>query len=393
MDKKNIDFKQPRYILPLVILPFILLIAYVVQGMNFGKEEVSTNLEEVQEVNSNIQTADLSRRKEKSKLGALKDAFQKSADFSSIQEINPEEKNNEVEDKGSLYSNTEMRTIDSLNTETRIKKSEMDKQKANYKSDYKGDEFDSSLQNVGEERERNAPKKSKTKDEMDVFKQQMKYIDSIQNPQKYVSKRTIKKAEKNEDTSESVAVLKANNPAASFFNTVSENKFSNDIAAIIDETIKIVSGSRVRIRLLDDVIISNGLIKKGSYLYGNVSGFRSQRVAINITSIMVSGKRTKVNLSIFDNDGQEGLFVPSSAFRDLTKNIGSQAGSQNIQIEQQSNTAAEFAIGALQDAYRSTTQAISKEVKKNKAVLKYNTQVFLINTKEKETQYSQTEEQ
>lgn len=392
MDIKNINFKQPRYIIPLIILPFILLIAYVVQGMNTGKEEVS-NLEEVQEVNSNIQTADLSRRKEKSKLGALKDAFQKSSDFSSIQEIDREEDNNEVEDKGSLYSNTEMRTIDSLNNETRIKKAEMDRQKANYKSDYGGDMFDPSPQEGEGERERNAPKKSKTKDEMDVFKQQMKYIDSIQNPQKYIAKRVREKVEKNEDTSESVTVQKANNPAASFFNTVSENKFSNDIAAIIDETIKIVSGSRVRIRLLDDVIISNGLIRKGSYLYGNVSGFKSQRVAINITSIMVSGKRTKVNLSIFDNDGQEGLFVPSSAFRDLSKNIGSQAGSQNIQIEQQSNTATEFAIGAMQDVYRSTTQAISKEVKKNKAVLKYNTQVFLINTKEKETQYSQTEEQ
>jgi conjugative transposon TraM protein len=167
---------------------------------------------------------------------------------------------------------------------------------------------------------------------------------------------------------------------------------SNDITAIIDERVKIVSGSRVRIRLLDDVVINSSLLKKGTYLYGNVTNFRAQRIMIDINSIICNGRRLKVNLSVFDNDGQEGLFVPSSVFRDLTKNIGSQAGSQNIQVEQQSNTAAEFAASAMQDVYRSATQAISKEVKKNKALIKYNTQVFLINTKEKSKDNQSNEE-
>ena len=105
---------------------------------------------------------------------------------------------------------------------------------------------------------------------------------------------------------------------------------------------------------------------------------------INISSIMVDGKQMKVDLSVYDNDGQEGFFVPSSAFRDLSKDVGAQIGSQTIQMNSQSEGVEQFALGALQDAYRSTTQALSKNIKKNKAKLKYNTQVFLVNNKDKE---------
>ncbi|MGG6496694.1 UNVERIFIED_CONTAM: conjugative transposon protein TraM, partial [Bacteroidetes bacterium 56_B9] len=88
---------------------------------------------------------------------------------------------------------------------------------------------------------------------------------------------------------------------------------------ILDETLKVTDGSRVRIRLLDDIMINDALLTKGTYLYGNVSGFKAQRVHINISSIMVDGRQMKVDLSVYDNDGQEGFFVPSSAFRDLSK--------------------------------------------------------------------------
>lgn len=146
---------------------------------------------------------------------------------------------------------------------------------------------------------------------------------------------------------------------------------------------KVTSGSRIRIRLLDDIMIDNVILTKGTYIYGNVAGFKEQRVNINVSSIMVNGKQMKVNLSVFDNDGQEGFFVPASAFRDLTKQVGGQLGSQNIQISSQTEGIEQFAFGALQDAYRSTTQAISKNIKENKAKLKYNTQVFLVNNNEK----------
>ena len=86
-----------------------------------------------------------------------------------------------------------------------------------------------------------------------------------------------------------------------------------------------MTGSRVRLRLIDDVEINEVVVPKGSYLYATMSGFGSQRVKGNVTSIMVDGEIIKVNLALYDTDGLEGLYVPSSQFRETTKDVGSGA--------------------------------------------------------------------
>ncbi len=125
-------------------------------------------------------------------------------------------------------------------------------------------------------------------------------------------------------------------------------------------------------------MINDALLTKGTYLYGNVSGFKAQRVHINISSIMVDGKQMKVDLSVYDNDGQEGFFVPSSAFRDLSKDVGAQIGSQTIQMNSQSEGVATIRFRCLYKmSYRSyNPSSFPKNIKKNKAKLKYNTHVF-----------------
>ena len=53
-----------------------------------------------------------------------------------------------------------------------------------------------------------------------------------------------------------------------YFNTIAQNEHEpNLIKAIIDEDVKAVDGSRVRLRLLDDVEINETVVKSGSYLY------------------------------------------------------------------------------------------------------------------------------
>ena len=71
--------------------------------------------------------------------------------------------------------------------------------------------------------------------------------------------------------------------------------------------------------------INEVVVPKGSYLYATMSGFGSQRVKGNVTSIMVDGEIIKVNLALYDTDGLEGLYVPSSQFRETTKDVGSGA--------------------------------------------------------------------
>lgn len=68
----------------------------------------------------------------------------------------------------------------------------------------------------------------------------------------------------NEEPGEMIKKVKV---TSDYFNTIAQNEHEpNLIKAIIDEDVKAVNGSRVRLRLLDDVEINETVVKSGSYL-------------------------------------------------------------------------------------------------------------------------------
>ena len=179
-------------------------------------------------------------------------------------------------------------------------------------------------------------------------------------------------------------VTKAETDNAGSFNTIEDAEKLDDplIKAMIDQTTKAHEGTRLRFKLLDDVIVKGVKLKKGTYLYGTVTGFGQQRVMADITSILVKDKFLKIHLSVYDLDGMQGFYVPESAFRDMMKNAGSAAMQSNISFDSNGGSgisAQALALQALQNAYQSTSSAISQAIKKNKAKIKYNTIVYLIN--------------
>lgn len=183
----------------------------------------------------------------------------------------------------------------------------------------------------------------------------------------------------------SQTVVKAKKPASSYFNTLAENEPEPRlIKAIIDENIKAADGSRVRLRLLDDVEINGTLLEKGSYMYAIMSGFGQQRVKGNVKSLMVEDELVKVNLTIYDTDGLEGLYVPQSSFRETGKDIASGAMSSQMSMNNGSynNSFTQWGMQAIQNAYQQTSNAISKAIRKNRANLKYGTFVYLVNCRD-----------
>lgn len=189
--------------------------------------------------------------------------------------------------------------------------------------------------------------------------------------------------DENEEPQEVVKKLKV---TSDYFNTLTQNEpEASLIKAIIDEDIKAVDGSRVRLRLLDDVEIGDRTLPKGIYLYATMSGFGSQRVKGSIKSILVHDELVKVSLSLYDTDGLEGLYVPSSNFRETTKDVASGAmnGNMNMGNTATGNSLSQWGMQAMTNAYQKTSNAISKAIKKNGAKLKYGTFVYLVNGKEK----------
>jgi conjugative transposon TraM protein len=187
------------------------------------------------------------------------------------------------------------------------------------------------------------------------------------------------------DDAENNIVVKKSKEDSDYFNTLSQNeKSSNLIKAIIDEEVKAVEGSRVRLRLLDDIEVNGTLLTKGSYLYATMSGFGQQRVKGKGESVLIGDEILKIGLSIYDTtDGLEGLYVPASSFRETAKDIGSSAMQSNMNMNTMGNgnSMTQWAGQALQNAYQRTSNAISKAIKKNKVRIKYGTQVYLVNSK------------
>ena len=192
----------------------------------------------------------------------------------------------------------------------------------------------------------------------------------------------VKKPSEEEKPSEVVKKVKT---TSDYFNTLAHNEQEPKlIKAIIDENVKAKDGSRVRLRLLDDVEINEHVVKRGSYLYATMSGFSSQRVKGSINSIMVDDELVKVNLSLYDTDGLEGLYVPSSQFRETSKDVASGAvsGNMNMNTSGTGSSFSQWGMQAVQNAYQKTSNAIGKAIKKNKVKLKYGTFVYIINSKE-----------
>ncbi len=196
--------------------------------------------------------------------------------------------------------------------------------------------------------------------------------------------RSVKAPSESEPPSEVVRKVKT---ASDYFNTLAVNEREPKlIKAIIDENIKAVDGSRVRLRLLDDVEINECVVKRGSYLYATMSGFSSGRVKGNITSILIEDELVKVSLSLYDTDGMEGLYVPNSQFRETSKDVASGAvsGNLNMNTGAYGNSLSQWGMQTATNAYQKTSNAISKAIKKNKVKLKYGTFVYLVNGREKQ---------
>ena len=193
----------------------------------------------------------------------------------------------------------------------------------------------------------------------------------------------------NESTASSQAegevekVVKKVKTASEYFNTITSSSAEESklIKAIIDENVKAQEGSRVRLRLLDDVEIGDLTIKKGTYLYAQVSGFGQQRVKGNVQSIFYHDDIIRVSLSIYDTDGQEGLYVPLSTFKETSKEILGSAtqGGTNIVNNSTSSTGIKgWANQAVQNASQQVMNAVNKVVRRNRVKLKYGTIVYLI---------------
>ncbi|AZA56303.1 conjugative transposon protein TraM [Chryseobacterium shandongense] len=397
---KKINFKQKKYVLPLLALPFLLLFGYV--GAEFTKEdkpkdkpkELSLSLGETKDSIMNKNDA--------------YDAFFKKDDNRTMLGGLDKEQDSllSYDDQLSL---AQKRKIDSLKAvSTRQNQyqakgnpsSYYDPKQHSEDKDYKRSAEmirmlnDKSYGNQ-ENKYADTPKEknqSVQPDPVRYLKEQMLVMDSLEKTRdpeyqsKLAAEQRLKanKEKMNEFLNSTFNVSKSgiNNVFNAFYKE-QENSF---IKAVIDENNKGFLGSRIRFRLLEDIYVGNRKISKGSILYGQISGFSMQRVDLKIVSVFTQGEIFPVNLSIYDVDGMKGLYVPQSVFRDMIREMGS----NSVQGTQMDVGGQGFFTSIGSKLFTSTSKSIANLIKTNKAKLKYNSYVFLIDEKQlKESQNQQ----
>jgi len=409
---KKINFKQPKYVLPIIALPFLCLIFYVYSSWGKDKaptpEELAKQKQNTQEINPEIPepSKDVKDAQMKDKFEAYTDRFKKESDYSAVRSLDPTAEGNDG--IHSLYSDREKRKIDSITNEIKNRQAQQqasrlaggassymptmqtgDRNSAMSETDRK---LAQAMNELNQRRARSAadrptgPQEDDYTKQMRMFKQQMDYMDSLEKSRDPEYKASIKRKPKSPKadttTVKPLAVTKTSSINPRVFNTIRPQKSELFIKAIIDENIKGYAGSRIRIRLLDDIQVGDNLLLKGTYLYGLIYGFQSQRVLISITSVMIGDNVLPISLKLYDNDGLEGLYVPASQFREFTKELGANAA-QGIQYTDDGSGGNQIMTGLVTKLFTTTTTAAAELIKKDKAKLKYNTIVYLVPKEEK----------
>lgn len=418
---KKIDFRKPKYMIPLIMLPFFVLFFFIFGSWGKGQPQgtVQTDTIPSNQINPTMPgvSSEVSDAGIKDKFDAYLEAYKHDKDASALDNI----ENNGLampSDFNSAYTSEDLKRLraqqklDSLHQslsagqadiDRRMKSLRSPQRQASPSNPYKGAVSGEELLKGFTYRvpDENAnTEKGGYSEEMKLFRDQMGVMDSMQKT--YMSQSTGNESgndagSTNTETGRRRKTLTNNFNSKDFdpakdsafrplsvsrnrgtrtgFNTISASKPENTIKAIIDQNLKATAGSKVRIRLLNDIFVGEYLIPQGTYLYGVVSGFQIQRINISISQVLYENKPLPVQLDVFDNDGYLGLYVPNSNFREFTKELGTHGTQGLSQVRTSDNS--NVTTGLISQIFQTTSTSVSKLISQEKAFLKYNYIVYL----------------
>lgn len=215
-------------------------------------------------------------------------------------------------------------------------------------------------------------------------------IDTDKNTSKSTSKKSfVPLVPKTKNT---VSALYCEPTDSEFLNNWSEEFISptvhkqtvqpkNSIKASVLETQTVVSDIGVKLRLMESAQTSGRIIPEGTIVTA-IAKLQAGRLQLKITSIESEGSIIPVDLTIYDLDGQQGLYIPYSpemnAASEMAANMSQTSGS-SLMLTQSAGqqVAADLSRGVVQGI----SGYFSKKARTPKVTLKAGHQVFLVSKK------------
>ncbi len=155
----------------------------------------------------------------------------------------------------------------------------------------------------------------------------------------------------------------------------------NSIKACVHEAQTVVGEMGVRLRLLEPAKTPQRTIPKGTIVTANAK-FQNGRLQLKVTSVELEGNIIPVDITIYDLDGQQGLYVPySPEMNALTEMAGnmSQTGGTSVMLTQ--NAGQQVAADLSRGVVQGISGYFAKKVRTPKVTLKAGYQVFLVSKK------------
>jgi conjugative transposon TraM protein len=153
----------------------------------------------------------------------------------------------------------------------------------------------------------------------------------------------------------------------------------NAIEAVIHETQTLVNGSTVKLRLLNDVVINGVNIPRDNFLFG-IAQLSGERLGIRIKSIRFNNSLFPVELSVYDLDGLDGIYIPGAISRDAAK----ESADRSLQTLGLNTLDPSWGAQAATAGIQAAKTLLSRNVKLVKVTVKAGYQVLLRDEKQKQ---------
>jgi conjugative transposon TraM protein len=152
----------------------------------------------------------------------------------------------------------------------------------------------------------------------------------------------------------------------------------NTISAVIHDDQTVVDGQATRLRLTEPLMAGTTLIPNNTILTG-VAKIQDERLNILISSVEYQGTIIPIEMTIYDSDGQRGIYIPESlemnAVKEVVANMGNSVGTSfTITDDAGAQITSDLTKGAIQGV----SQYMQKKIRQVKVHLKSGYRVMLM---------------
>jgi conjugative transposon TraM protein len=158
----------------------------------------------------------------------------------------------------------------------------------------------------------------------------------------------------------------------------SQTTVRNTITACVHGDQTILNGQNVRLRLMEHIRAGKTLIPRNTLVSGTAK-IQGERLDIAINSVEYAGQIIPVDLTVYDLDGQRGVFIPNlqelSAAKEIVANMGTSAGTSfNIN----SDAGEQFVTDMGRNLIQGVSQFTAKKLREVKVHLKTGYRLYLV---------------